>query len=356
MHPLTEQFYRDRILSRAEFATLLSQYQPEDAAYLAKRAQEACQNLYGNDIYVRGLIECTSYCERDCFYCGIRHSNHKAARYRLTPTEILACCETGYRLGFRTFVLQGGEDAAFTPKMIAQTVKTIKERYPDTAVTLSFGEQTAATYQLWFDSGADRYLLRHETASPEHYRKLHPPGRTLQSRLFCLHTLQTIGYQVGMGFLVGSPFQTADDLAQDLLLIHSFAPQMVGIGPFIPHRDTPFARFPAGSLQLTLFLLSLLRLMQGNLLLPATTALGTIHPHGREQGILAGANVVMPNLSPVSVRKKYELYNGKLCTGEEAAECQEDLKKRLASIGYRLAHGRGDPAGFDPAAHRQKGA
>jgi biotin synthase len=291
---------------------------------------------------VRGLIEFTNYCKNDCFYCGIRRSNRQAQRYRLTEEEILDCCLEGYELGFRTYVLQGGEDPYFTPERIAALVREIKKRHPDCAVTLSVGEYPREVYALWREAGADRYLLRHETANNEHYRSLHPKEMDPENRKRCLWDLKDLGYQVGCGFMVGSPGQTPEYLADDMLFIHELQPDMVGIGPFIPQHDTPFRDQPAGTLELTLFLLGLIRLMQPDVLLPATTALGTIHPLGREKGIQAGANVCMPNLSPVGVREKYALYDNKICTGDEAAQCRHCLSARMQSIGYQVVVSRGD--------------
>lgn len=329
-------------LSQEEFALLIENRTPELDEYLFEKSRALRQKYYGNDIYIRGLIEFTNYCKNDCFYCGIRKSNHNASRYRLTKQQILDCCEVGYSLGFRTFVLQGGEDESYTDEIMADIIYSIKFLYPDCALTLSIGEKSYDSYKAFFDAGADRYLLRHETADCNHYQKLHPHTMSLENRKQCLYNLKKIGYQVGCGFMVGSPFQTAESLAKDLLFIHELQPQMVGIGPFIPHHDTPFASQAGGTLQQTLFLLGLIRLMIPNVLLPSTTALGTIHPQGREMGILAGANVVMPNLSPVDVRKKYLLYDNKICTGDEAAECRACLQKRMQSIGCSIVVDRGD--------------
>lgn len=276
------------------------------------------------------------------YCCGIRRSNRNAQRYRLTPEEILDCCRQGYDLGYRTFVLQGGEDPWFTPERIENLVRAIKKNYPDCAVTLSVGEHPKEVYQRWYDAGADRYLLRHETADPVHYDTLHPEVMSLENRMRCLWDLKQIGYQVGCGFMVGSPGQTPAHLAKDLLFIQQLQPHMVGIGPFIPQKDTPFGAEKAGTLELTLYLLSIIRLMLSDVLLPATTALGTIHLKGRELGILAGANVCMPNLSPTAVRKKYALYDNKICTGDEAAECVQCLRRRIESVGYQVAQTRGD--------------
>ena len=311
-----------------------------DALLAASRATALKQ--FGNKIYIRGLIEFTNYCKNDCYYCGIRCSNNKANRYRLNKEQILSCCANGYELGFRTFVLQGGEDPFFSDEVLADIIIAIKKNHPDCALTLSIGERSLESYEALFTAGADRYLLRHETANPTHYSLLHPETLSLANRLHCLKDLKEIGYQVGTGFMVGSPFQTTDNLIEDLLLINKFKPQMIGIGPFIPHHDTPFRDKNSGTLQQTLRLIAMLRLMLPKALIPATTALGTIDPCGREQGILAGANVVMPNLSPVMVRSKYSLYDNKICTGEEAAECINCLRTRLQKIGYEIVIDRGD--------------
>lgn len=305
-------------------------------------AQETAQKSFGRQIFVRGLIEFTNYCKNDCYYCGIRRSNKNAARYRLTQEEILECCRAGYGLGFRTFVLQGGEDYFYSDDDIAAIVRAIKAQHPDCAVTLSIGERSRETYALWKQAGADRYLLRHETADCAHYAKLHPAKLSAQNRQNCLYTLKELGYQAGAGFMVGSPYQTAENLADDLMFLQKLRPQMIGIGPFIPHHDTPFKDEPAGSVELTLVLLAVLRLLFPHVLLPATTALGTLAPGGRLLGIKAGANVIMPNLSPQNVRGKYLLYNNKLHTGAEAAEALNELQREVASIGHRIVSARGD--------------
>ncbi|MGN1410133.1 MAG: [FeFe] hydrogenase H-cluster radical SAM maturase HydE [Eubacteriales bacterium] len=329
-------------LSAEEFAFLLDDHTPSSAGYAAKKAVEKRKQIYGSDVYVRGLIEISNICKNDCLYCGIRRSNRTCERYRLSEDEILSCCEDGYSLGFRTFVLQGGEDSYYTDRVMCSLVGKIKEKYPDCAITLSLGERSRESYQAMYDAGADRYLLRHETASEEHYKKLHPPEMSWANRMKCLTELREIGYQVGCGFMVGSPYQTNENLAADLCFIADFQPDMCGIGPFVPHHATPFASFPAGTLEKTTFLLSLIRLIKPNILLPSTTALGTIDPRGREKGILAGANVVMPNLSPTSQRKKYELYDNKICTGDESAQCRSCLERRMTSIGYKVVTARGD--------------
>ena len=337
-----DKLEQQHILPKEELITLLDGQNEALSAYLFSRADAVRRVNYGTDVYVRGLIEFTNYCRNDCYYCGIRRSNPNASRYRLTEEEILGCCKEGYQLGFRTFVLQGGEDPFYTPKRIEHMVRSIKSQHPDCAITLSVGEHDRETYQRWFDAGAERYLLRHETAEDAHYRILHPPELSLAHRKQCLWDLKSIGYQVGCGFMVGSPYQTNDDLARDMEFISEFQPDMCGIGPFVPHHATPFASFPRGTVELTTYLLSLIRLLKPNILLPSTTALGTIHPKGREMGILAGANVVMPNLSPTSERKKYELYDNKICTGDESAQCKSCLSRRMESIGYRIVTSRGD--------------
>ena len=310
----------------------------------ARKAVEVRQVYYGTAVFTRGLIEVSNYCKNDCLYCGIRKSNKECSRYRLSLDDIYACATEGYELGFRTFVLQGGEDPWFSDERLREIVSTIKNAHPDCAITLSMGERTRDSYQRLFETGADRYLLRHETASSKLYKMLHPEEMSFENRMRCLQDLKEIGYAVGCGFMVGAPFQTTHDLALDLKFIEEFQPEMCGIGPFVPHHATPFSHAPAGSVELTCFLLSLIRLIRPSVLLPATTALGTLDSKGREKGILAGANVVMPNLSPVAVRKDYELYDNKICTGEEAAECRWCLHARMKSIGYEVVVDRGDPA------------
>lgn len=339
---LIEKLWQDTVLAKEEYVYLIRNCSMEDRELLAARAEEVRQSYYGKDVYVRGLIEFTNYCRNNCYYCGIRAENKKADRYRLSAEEILECVEEGYTLGFRTFVLQGGEDFSYSTEDIGSLIAEIKKRHNDCAVTLSLGERERDVYQYWYDCGADRYLLRHETASKEHYEKLHPQNLSFGHRIKCLYNLKEIGYQTGAGFMVGSPFQTAEHLAADLLFLKELQPHMAGIGPFIAQKDSPFAGYVDGTLEQTLLMLSLVRLTLPRVLLPSTTALGTIHPQGRELGILAGANVVMPNLSPVSVREKYQLYDNKICTGEESAQCRQCLDKRMESIGYHIVTARGD--------------
>ena len=342
MKHLIDNLEKEHTLTKEEFISLIENRSPELSEYLFEKARRIRDFYYGNDVYLRGLIEFTNYCKNDCYYCGIRRSNRSASRYRLTKAQILSCCEQGHELGFRTFVLQGGEDGFYSDDMIVDIIRDIKSGYPDCALTLSIGERSFDSYKAFYDAGADRYLLRHETADSVHYSKLHPPALTLDTRKKCLMDLKQIGYQVGSGFMVGSPGQKPEQLAEDLIFLQELQPQMVGIGPFIPHHDTPFSAEPSGTAELTLFLLALIRLMLPEVLLPATTALGTIDPMGREKGILAGANVIMPNLSPREVRDKYLLYDNKICTGDEAAECRHCIEGRMSSIGYRVIVDRGD--------------
>ena len=329
-------------LSLSSFERILRERTEADEELAHQLARECTEKYYGRGVYTRGLIEFTNYCKNNCHYCGIQRGNQEVERYRLSKEEILSCCEEGYRLGFRTFVLQGGEDPYFTDEKIVEIVQAIKKAFPDCAVTLSIGEKSRASYEKYFRAGADRYLLRHETADREHYQYLHPKELSWENRMHCLKDLKDIGFQVGCGFMVGSPHQTAKTLAKDLYFIQEFQPDMCGIGPFIPQHATVFAKETAGTLQDTLFLLSLLRLIHPNMLIPATTALGTIDKRGRELGILSGANVLMPNLSPTAVRKKYLLYDNKICTGDESAQCRACLSRRMESIGAHLLVDRGD--------------
>ena len=342
LRSLIDKLTENHSLSLEEYGYLIDHRDEEAAALLAERAEKTRKVIYGNAVYIRGLIEVSNICKNDCLYCGIRHGNKGCERYRLTEEEILDCCDEGYEIGFRTFVLQGGEDPIFTDDFVCSVVCKIKEKHPDCAVTLSLGERSRESYQRLYDAGADRYLLRHETADKEHYEKLHPASLSFDNRMECLKNLKETGYQTGCGFMVGSPYQTTECLAKDLKFIEEFKPQMCGIGPFIPHKATVFKDEKAGTLELTLYLLSVIRLIHPPVLLPATTALGTIHPYGREMGIKAGANVVMPNLSPQNVRKKYELYNNKIHSDAESAQHKEDLAKRMAAIGYEVVTARGD--------------
>ncbi len=338
-----EEFIKNQQLSKREYEEILKLWKnPEVFQRLSKEAVKIRKQHYGDRVFTRGLIEFTNYCKNNCYYCGIRGGNSKASRYRLTKEDILECCKNGYELGFRTFVLQGGEDPYFTDEKIADIIREMKSEYPDCAITLSIGEKSYESYRLFREAGADRYLLRHETANEEHYRTLHPSQMSLEERKRCLYQLKELGYQIGAGFMVGSPGQTLSHLAEDMVFLQELQPHMVGIGPFIPHHDTVFAEEKSGSVELTLFLLAMIRIMLPKVLLPATTALGTLDPKGREKGLAAGANVVMPNLSPVKNRKLYELYDNKICTGEEAAECRCCLGRRVESVGYHLVNERGD--------------
>lgn len=339
---IIDKLYESSDATREELEFLIEGRNGETAQKLFSLARRRAVEHYGNGIFLRGLIEISNYCKNDCLYCGIRRSNRNAQRYRLSKDEILECCREGYALGFRTFVLQSGEDEYYTDGIMTEIIAAIRAGYPDCAITLSLGEKTRETYQRYYDAGANRYLLRHETATPAHYAKLHPKELSLAHRIKCLKNLKEIGYQVGCGFMVGSPYQTTADIVRDLLFIKSFAPHMVGIGPFIPHHDTPFAHEPAGTAELTLFLLAIVRLMNPKVLLPATTALGTIEGDGRERGILAGCNVVMPSLSPESARQKYLLYDNKICINEGSLKCAHCIEMRIEAIGYRVEIGRGD--------------
>lgn len=350
MLSLIDKLYEQRSLERDEYIMLIDYFKQltgtmdQDPVYqkLSALAVETAKKHFSNRIYTRGLIEFSNYCKNDCYYCGIRKSNGQASRYRLTPEEIMECCEEGYRLGFRTFVLQSGEDGYFSDERLVSIISDIRQTYPDCAITLSIGEKSFDSYASYYKAGANRFLLRHETADSEHYRKLHPESMSLENRKNCLFQLKQLGYQVGTGFMVGSPYQTSVNLADDLLFIGEFQPHMVGIGPYIVSQDTPFSEFKSGSVNVTLALISIIRLILPKALIPATTALGTLDPMGREKGVLSGANVVMPNLSPVSVRKKYSLYDNKICTGDEAAECKFCLANRMKKIGYEIVEDRGD--------------
>ena len=338
---LIDKLNRQKFLSEGEWTDLIRTFDNDDRVYAATIARDIAKAHFGTHIFFRGIIEFSNYCRNNCLYCGIRCDNRNAVRYRLTKEDILSCCRHGYDLGFRTFVLQSGEDMYFTDERLLGIVSSIRGRYPDCAITLSVGERSRRSYQALFDAGADRYLLRHETADKEHYSMIHPASLSWENRIKCLNDLKDIGYQTGCGFMVGSPYQQPRHLAKDMLFLREFQPEMVGIGPFIPHKDTPFADFPAGSAELTLFLLSLCRIMLPGVLLPATTALGTLDRNGRMAGVLAGANVIMPNLSPGCVKEKYMLYDNKPVNEDDAAAITL-LDGQLAEIGYRLKIGRGD--------------
>lgn len=339
---LVHKLARERFLTVEEYNELIDLRTKESTELLRSLAVKERKRHYGNTVFIRGLIEVSNICKNNCIYCGIRRDNTDCERYRLSEDEILSCADEGYALGFRTFVMQGGEDPYFDDETLCRTVRRIKEKYPDCAVTLSMGERSRESYEALYEAGADRYLLRHETASEEHYASLHPKEMSFENRMRCLYDLKEIGFQTGCGFMVGSPYQTSEHIARDLKFIEEFKPEMCGIGPFIPHKATPFRNEAAGSVELTCYLLSIVRLILPTVLLPATTALGSLEEGGREKGILSGANVVMPNLSPMETREKYELYNNKLFTRAESAQALDELKERIAQIGYEVVLARGD--------------
>jgi biotin synthase len=339
---IIDKLYETNSADKKELLYLVENIKEEEKAYLMQKAKETAEKNYSNKVFMRGLIELTNFCKNDCYYCGIRRSNKNAERYRLNLEDILSCCKSGHELGFRTFVLQGGEDMHFTDDKIVEIIRAISENYPDCAITLSLGEKPYESYKKYFDAGADRYLLRHETADKEHYKKLHPESMTLEDRKECLFNLKKIGFQVGSGFMVGSPYQTNENLVEDLLFLKELNPHMVGLGPFIPHKETGFRDESHGTLEMTLLMIALVRLMLPKALIPATTALGTIDPKGREMGFNAGANVVMPNLSPAEVRKKYLLYDNKVSTGDEAAESMRAITAKIQDAGFEVDLTRGD--------------
>lgn len=339
---LIKQLHQTHSLEKEQWEQLFRDYTAEDVSYAVTLAQETAIAHFGKKIYFRGIIEFTNFCKNDCYYCGIRKSNHQCQRYRLLPEDILECCREGYENGFRTFVLQGGEDGWFTDDRLCELIREIKNRYPDCAVTLSVGERSLESYRRLREAGADRYLLRHETADPVHYRQLHPEPQSIENRIRCLNDLKALGYQTGCGIMVGTPGQTPKTLAEDMKLMEQLQPEMIGIGPFLPHKDTPFRGEAKGSVELTLFLLALCRILFPKVLLPATTALGTAESDGRKQGVLAGCNVVMPNLSPKNVRKKYMLYDEKAGTDLSSEEGIRILRQQMKEIGYEVIVGRGD--------------
>lgn len=341
MKDLIEKLYRNNYLEKKEIIYLLDHINEEEQQILFNRANETRLKYYGNYVYMRAIIEFSNICKQDCMYCGIRKSNKKAKRYRLSKEQILECCEEGYKLGYRTFVLQGGEDDWYTQEKLAEIIKEIKDRYEDVALTLSIGEKSYEEYEILHKCGADRFLLRHETATKELYEQLHP-NMSFENRRQCLSDLKEIGYQVGAGFLVGLPNQGNEDFANDLLFLKDIQPDMIGIGPFLPHHQTPLKDEKGGDLDKALIMIALTRLMVPECLLPATTAMGTISKQGREIALKAGANVVMPNLSPTTVRSKYELYDNKMYTGDEAAECLKDIERKINSAGFQVDMGIGD--------------
>lgn len=341
MKALIDQLASQHDLSDEQLLYLLDHMDEEHRDYLIEKAHETRMQVYGDRVFMRGLIEFTNYCKCNCSYCGIRAANTGAERYRLSIEEVLQCCETGYKLGYRTYVLQGGEDPYFTDDRLVEMITAIKGQYPEVALTLSVGERSRESYEKIYAAGADRYLLRHETASKELYESLHP-NMSFENRMACLRNLKEIGFQVGAGFMTGLPGQKHKHLVEDLRFLKNLNPHMIGIGPFIPHHDTPLKGETGGSVELTVTLLAIVRLLIPEVLLPATTALGSLDGLGREKGIKAGANVVMPNLSPTDAREKYMLYDGKICTGDEAAECRNCIEGRITRAGFNIDMSRGD--------------
>lgn len=337
-----DKLEKEHILTVDEFTFIMDNVSDDDREYIRSKAQGIAKSKFGNKVYTRGIVEFSNICKNDCYYCGIRKSNKNFERYRLTKEQILDCCESGYAYDYRTFVLQSGEDPYYTDEVMCDIVSTIREKYTDCAITLSIGERSRKSYQKLFDAGANRYLLRHETANKELYEKLHPSYQKFEVRMQCLRDLKDIGYQVGTGMMIGAPFQTHRNLAEDLVFLGEFKPHMVGTGPFIPHKDTDFRNEKAGTLEMVLLCLSLVRIMLPNVLLPATTALGSINPIGREKGVLAGANVIMPNLSPTEVRKNYLLYDNKICVNDASSQCKNCINARMIKIGYEVEVSRGD--------------
>jgi biotin synthase len=329
-------------LNKARIMELITTSDKSEIEALFSRGRAVADSVFGRRVYMRGLIEFTNICKNNCYYCGIRKGNEKVERYRLTERQILQCCAQGHQLGFRTFVLQGGEDPHFTDERLVPLIRKIRVGFPDCAITVSLGERGRESFKRLFDAGANRYLLRHETANDWHYRQLHPPAMKLSERKQCLYDLRDIGYQVGAGFMVGTPYQTPGHLYDDLEFLEDLRPHMIGIGPFLPQADTPFNGFPKGSGEMTMKLLSIIRILYPKVLLPSTTALGTLLPNGRELGLTAGANVLMPNLSPAEFRKLYALYDDKICTGDEAAECRHCLERKIQLAGFQPDFCRGD--------------
>ncbi|MDR7869307.1 MAG: [FeFe] hydrogenase H-cluster radical SAM maturase HydE [Tissierellaceae bacterium] len=338
---LIDKLYRNNFLNEDEIIFILENINLYGLDYLIHKADETRRRTYGTKVYMRGLIEISNYCKRQCKYCGINALNNNVHRYRLSQEDILECCERGYNLGFRTFVLQGGEDNYFTDSILVKIIIEIKRRYPDAAVTLSVGERDYSSYEKYLEAGADRYLLRHETVNKPLYESIHL-NSNYENRIKSLWDLKYLGYQIGAGFMVGIPNQTKEDLARELLFLKELDPEMVGIGPFIPHKDTVYRDKDSGALEDTITMLALARLFLPNALIPSTTALASIHEDGRELGLKAGANVVMPNLSPLAVREDYSLYDGKAYQGYEGAECRQQLEKRINKAGYVVDMSRGD--------------
>ena len=341
---IINKLYNENNASREELLYLLDNIDSKSKELLIEKAHKTRLKYFKNKVYIRGLVELTSFCKKDCLYCGLRRTNKNAQRYRLSKEEVLECVRAGDKLGYKTIVLQGGEDAYFNDEVMVDIIKSIKKEFPNNAITLSLGERSYESYKKMYNAGADRYLLRHESASKKLYEDIHP-GEPFEIRRKCLKNLKDIGYQAGAGFMVGIPNQTNEDLVNDLLFVKDFEPAMCGIGPFIPHKDTPFKGFNCGSAKMTLFILSLCRIMLPDVLLPATTALSTVRDDGRQLGVLSGANVIMPNLSPIEVRKKYMLYDNKAITGDDAGENLKLIQDNINEIGYEVIIDKGDYKG-----------
>ncbi len=347
IYQLIDELSERGSLLREQYLFILKNITKDEIGYLFDKGYQKKQNTYGNKVYLRGLIEISNYCKMGCKYCGINYKQDEIERYRLTIEEILACCEEGYNLGYRTFVIQSGEDAYYTDDRLKSLLQSIKTKFDDVRITLSLGERSRDSFQKLYDYGADRYLLRHETASRKLYEHLHPSFMSFDNRRMCLDDLKDIGYQVGGGFMVGSPTQTNEDLVEDLIYLKELDPHMVGIGPYLCHSDTELAGNASGTLDETLVMVSMVRLILPKALLPATTALGSLHPIGREKALKVGANVMMPNISPTNNRSKYEIYQNKICTADTSDKCRNCIEARIVGVGHEIDLGVGDYLDFE---------
>jgi biotin synthase len=304
----------------------------------------------GNDVHLRGIIEFSNYCVKNCLYCGLRRDNVALERYRMTPEEIMEAAAAGVEAGLKTIVLQSGEDPDFSADVLARLIGSLKDEH-DIAVTMSVGDRNRDEYALMREAGADRYLLKHETADPELFSRLRP-GTTLDGRIRRLMWLKELGFQVGSGGMIGLPWQTVDTIADDILLLRRLDVEMAGFGPFIPHGGTPLAGCAGGSVDMTLKTLAVARVMLPFTHFPATTALGSIDPEGRQRALKCGANVVMPNITPVRYKRLYEIYPNKICVSEEGPiQCLPCITGIIRQSGRSVAtdHGHGKkPAGAPP--------
>jgi biotin synthase len=312
----------------------------DDAAELFAMADDIRKRYFKDEVHIRGIIEFSNYCMKNCFYCGLRRDNKTIERYRISEDEIIDTALKAGELGYKTILLQSGEDGGYTIEGLCAIIKRIRSNL-DCAITLSLGEKSFDEYRSLRDAGADRYLLRFETSDRGLFNKLKPDS-SYENRLDCIKNLKKLGFQVGSGFMVGLPGQTYEILADDILLLRELDLDMIGIGPFLSHHNTPLGNSASGTLDLTLRALAIIRILMPDVHIPATTAMGTVEKGGREKALQCGANVIMPNVTPIKYRKYYEIYPNKICIDDAPSDCRACIEGMLKSLGRAAATNKGD--------------